>query len=118
MLRSANLALKFALEVFALGAFAYWGATVTSGVWAIVLAIAAPLAAGVLWGRFAAPRASRRLRLHLRVPFELAVFTLAALSLLTASTPVALAFALLVIANSLLLTLFGQWETEQELNPS
>ena len=39
MLQSANLALKFALEVVALGAFAYWGATVTSGVWAIAFAL-------------------------------------------------------------------------------
>jgi hypothetical protein len=118
MLRSANLAVKFILELVALGAFAYWGATVTSGVWAVVLAIATPLATGILWGRFAAPRAPRRLALRLRVPFELAVFALAALAGLTASTAAALAFALLVIVNSLLLTVFGQWETDLTIEAS
>lgn len=111
MLRSANLATKFALELGALGAFAYWGATVTGGAWAIVLAIAAPLAAGIPWGRYAAPQAPQRLRPTLRVPFEFAIFALAALTLLRASTTLALAFTLLVITNSLLLTVFGQWET-------
>ena len=113
MLKDANLALKFVLELIALGAFAYWGATVGGGVGAVGLAIAAPLAAGILWGRFAAPRAPHRLPLPLRVPFELATFALAALALLTVSSAVALAFASLVIANSLLLTVFGQWEAEQ-----
>jgi hypothetical protein len=113
MLKAANLAVKFVLELFALGAFAYWGATAGNGVGAVVLAIAAPLAAGILWGRLAAPRARHRLPLRQRVPFELTVFALAALALLTLSLAVALAFASLVIANSLLLTVFGQWEAEQ-----
>ncbi len=105
--------MKFALELGALGAFADWGATVTRGVWAVVLAIAAPLAGGILWGRFAAPRSPHRLRLGLRVGFELAVFALAALTLLRASTDLALAFTVLLITNSLLLAVFGQWEIAQ-----
>ena len=91
-LSAANLAVKFALEIAAVTAFAYWGATVGSGVVAVVLAIAAPLAAVILWGRFAAPRAKRRLPLRLRAPFELAVFALAALALLTASSAAAVVF--------------------------
>jgi hypothetical protein len=112
ILRGANLAVKFSLELVALGAFADWGATVSSGMGAVVLALVAPLAAGILWGRFAAPRARHRLPLGLRVPFELAVFALAALVLLTASSAAALVFTSVVVANSLLLTLFGQWEAE------
>jgi Protein of unknown function (DUF2568) len=112
ILKGANLAVKFALELVALGTFAYWGATVSSGVGAVLLAILAPLAAGGLWGRFAAPRARHRLSLRLRAPFELAVFALAALVLLTASSVAALVFTSVVIANSLLLTLFGQWEAD------
>lgn len=109
-LQSANLAVKFALELAALGAFAYWGTTVGSGVGAVLLAIAAPLAAGTLWGRFAAPRAQHRLPLRQRVPFELAVFALAAVAMLTASSAAAVVFTAAVIANALLLTVFGQWE--------
>jgi uncharacterized protein DUF2568 len=109
-LQSANLAVKFALELAALGAFAYWGTTVGGGVGAVLLAIAAPLAAGTLWGRFAAPRARHRLPPRQRVPFELAVFALAAVAMLTASSAAAVVFTAAVIANALLLTVFGQWE--------
>ncbi len=112
ILRSTNLAVKFGLELVALGAFAYWGATVTSGAVAILLATAAPLAAAILWSRFAAPMAPARLPLRLRIPFELTVFGLAALALLRASSAAAVGFGAVVIANSLLLTAFGQWESE------
>lgn len=110
-LRAANLAVKFALEIAAATAFAYWGATVSTGAVAVVPAVAAPLIAIVLWGRFAAPRAPRRLPLRLRAPFELGVFALAALALWAASSAAAIGFASAVIANSLLLTLLRQWET-------
>ena len=109
-MRAANLAVKFALEIAALVAFAYWGGTVGSGAVPVLLGIAAPLLAAVLWGRFAAPRATRRLPLRLRVPFELAVFALAALALLTASSGAAIAFASVVVVNAALLTVRGQWE--------
>jgi Protein of unknown function (DUF2568) len=107
--QAVNLALKFALEVVAVAAFAYWGASVGGG-FAIVLAIAAPLAAILLWARFAAPRSTTRLPLRLRAPFEIGVFTLAALALLSMSTAAAIAFMLAVVINSLLLTGLGQWE--------
>jgi hypothetical protein len=109
-LRAGNLAIKFALEIAAVAAFAYWGSTAGSGAAAVLLAIAAPLIAVILWGRFAAPRATRRLPLHLRAPFELAVFGLAALALLTGSSAAAVAFASVFIVNSVLLTVLGQWE--------
>jgi hypothetical protein len=115
MLRSANLALKFTLELCALGAFAYWGATVTSGLETVVLTFTAPVSAGILWARFAAPRAPHRLRLGLRVPFEFAVLGLAALTLVRASAALAVLFTSLVVANSLLLTVFGQWESDPDL---
>jgi hypothetical protein len=109
-LRAGNLALKFALEVAAVAAFAYWGATAASGVMAVVLAIVAPVVAIVLWGRFAAPRSERRLQLRLRVPFELTVFALAALALAPASSGLAVTLVAVVIVNSLLLTVLEQWE--------
>jgi hypothetical protein len=101
---------KFVLELAAVAAFAYWGGTVGSGAVSVVLAIAAPLVAIILWGRFAAPKAPRRLPLRLRAPFELTVFALAALALLTASAAAAIAFASVAIVNAVLLTALGQWE--------
>lgn len=109
-LRAGNLAVKFALELVAIGAFAYWGANVAGGLGAVLLAVAAPLVAVVLWGRFAAPRSNRRLALRLRIPFELAVFALASLALIRASSVAAIAFAAIVLGNALLLTLLDQWE--------
>ena len=107
--RSANLALKFALEVVAIAAFASWGADVAGGVLSVVAGIAAPLAAIILWGTFAAPRARRRLAARARVPFELSVFALATLALLAASLLAAIAFASLVAINAICLTAFDQW---------
>ncbi len=109
-LKAANLALKFALELVALAAFACWGASV-GGALAVPLAVALPLAAALLWGRLAAPRSATRLPLRLRAPFEIGVLTLAALAVLRASTAAAVALVLVVLVNSLLLAAFGQWET-------
>ena len=111
MLKSANLAVKFLLELAAFAALAYWGASIGHGAWAVVAAIAAPLAAVLIWGRFAAPRARRRLPVAARVPLELAVFGLAAAGLATAgAVTLAIIFGAVVIVNAVLLTLFRQWE--------
>ena len=110
-MRQLNLIVKFLLELAALAALAYWGAQSADGVAAVALAVGLPLAAALLWGVFAAPRASRRLPLHLRVPFELCVFALAAAALeVAASTGLAIAFAAIVVVNAALLTAFSQWE--------
>jgi hypothetical protein len=109
-LEAVNLAVKFALELAAIAAFALWGAAVGHGLLAVVLAVLAPLCAIVLWGRFAAPRAPNRLPVRLRVPFELGVFALAALALLNWSSAAAIAFSCVVIVNAVLLTVFSQWE--------
>ena len=109
--RTANLALKFLLELAAFAGFAYWGWQVGSGVVAVLLTVAAPAVMIVVWGLFAAPRSKRRLRAAARIPLELAVFTLAALALAGAGQPVlALVFGVLVAVNALLLTAFRQWD--------
>jgi hypothetical protein len=68
MIKPANLALKFLLELAAFAAFAVWGADVGSGAIAVILAVAAPLVAVLLWGRFAAPRSAHRLSMTGRRP--------------------------------------------------
>jgi Protein of unknown function (DUF2568) len=109
--RAANLALKFLLELFAIAALAYWGATSADGVLAVVLAVGAPALFIVLWGRFAAPRSAHRLPARSRIPFELGLFALAALALVLAGSPIlAAVFAVLVVVNAALLTVFAQWE--------
>jgi hypothetical protein len=101
-----SLALKFVLELVAFAALAYWGATVS-----IVLAVAAPAVAIVLWGLFAAPRSSRRLPTGPRVAFELSVFAAAVVALLAAGAPIAaLITAILTVTSFALLLRFDQLE--------
>lgn len=55
---AANELLAFVLEIVAIGALARWGFTAAEGTAAsVALGIGAPVAAVVLWGLFAAPRA-------------------------------------------------------------
>ena len=110
-MRSANLALKFLLELAALAAVAIWGADTGSGLGAVLLAVAAPLVVALLWGRFAAPRSSHRLPTSSRIPFELGVFLIAAVALVARGhTIIAIFFVALVAINAVLLTAFEQWE--------
>jgi len=110
-LNDANLALKFVLELLAIAAFAYWGASLDGVLVSVIVGIAAPASAAALWGLFAAPRSSRRLPTRARVPFELGVFALAAGGLLAVDwTAVAVVFALVVIVNAALLARLDQWE--------
>jgi Protein of unknown function (DUF2568) len=111
MVRGANLALKFLLELAAVAALAYWGTTIDGGVVGVLIAIAAAATTITLWGRFAAPRSQHRLPMSSRVPFELTVFALAALALLDAGqTAPAAILATLAVANIALLTLLNQWD--------
>lgn len=50
-----NLALRFALELAALFAYAYWGWTQHEGVWQIVWGIGLPAGAALIWGLFRPP---------------------------------------------------------------
>ncbi len=52
---SLNLALRFLLELAALGAMGYWGWTQHEGPVRWRWAIGLPLVAAVLWGTFAVP---------------------------------------------------------------
>ncbi len=110
-LKDVNLAVKFLLELCAVAAFAFWGASLDGVLVSVVAGIAAPALAVVLWGSFAAPRSSRRLPTRARVPFELGVFALAAAALFALDvTAIAIAFATVVAVNAVLLGWFDQWE--------
>jgi hypothetical protein len=54
-LASANLALRFLLELAGLAAMAYWGWTTHGAPWRVVWAAGLPLAAGALWGALRVP---------------------------------------------------------------
>ena len=82
-IKSANLALRFLLELCALAATAYRGATGERPHGRpILLAVAAPVTVGVVWVPFVAPGATIHTRPVTRFLVELAVFAAAASALL------------------------------------
>ena len=106
-MRAVNLGLRFLLELCALAALAYGGWHVTGPLWLrIVTAVALPLVAALVWGRWVAPRASQPLPDPLRLIPEWLVFGGAAVALAATGHPLlAVVLAVLAAANRLALHL-------------
>jgi len=56
-----NLALRFLLELVALGAMGYWGWTQQDGAWRWIAALGIPLIAAVVWASFRVPGDQERM---------------------------------------------------------
>ena len=99
----ANLTVAFLLELCALAALGYWGLrTGTGPVTKAALGIGTPLVAAVLWGLFAAPRATFSIPLA-SLAVQLVVFGGATVALYAAGRHgLAITFVVLVVANSVL----------------
>jgi Protein of unknown function (DUF2568) len=110
LIKGANQALRFLLELCALGALAYWGfktgnATITK----IVLGVGAPLVAAVVWGTFVSSQAPVQLPGLLILVLQVLVFGLAAAGLVvTGHRTLALVFEVIVVINALLMYVWGQ----------
>ncbi len=102
-----NDALAFLLELLALAALAWWGAETGSGLFVhLLLGIGAPLAAAVVWGLFAAPRAQVRLPLAGVLAVKAIVFGAAVACLdLVGHRTWAVVFAVVVTANTVIATI-------------
>jgi hypothetical protein len=109
-IKGANLALRFLLELCALVALAYWGFETGSGAIAkFALGISAPLVAAVVWGAFVAPRAPVKPPGVVILLLEVLVFGSAAAALVvTGDRTLALAFAVVVVINAILMHVWGQ----------
>jgi hypothetical protein len=103
----ANLALRFFLELAALGALAWWGWAQTDSWWRAPLAIGVVLLAAIVWGTFAVPddpsRGGSGL-VHIpgiaRLGLELLIFGGAAYALRELGRPnLAAVFAFVVVAH-------------------
>jgi hypothetical protein len=105
-----NLAVRFLLEVAALTALGYAGWLLgPSAVMSAVLVVVLPLAAALVWGRWVAPKADRRLPDPQRLAVELGVFGAAALGLVAAQQlGWAVALAGVVAANEAALFAWDQ----------
>jgi hypothetical protein len=108
IIKAANLALRFLLELCALAALAYWGFQTGQGLVAkIGLAVGAPLLAAVVWGSFIAPRAAVQVPVWLWLLLQALVFGSAAAGLfLTGQPTLAWILVLVVLINGLLLSIF------------
>lgn len=101
--RGLILTVRFLVELGLLVALAVWGFSVGDGVIGWVLGLGAPLLAAAVWGAFVAPKARWPVPTGLRVAIELVLFGLAAAGLAAAgSGPLAVGFAVLAVATSLL----------------
>jgi hypothetical protein len=102
-----NLGLRFARELIALGALAWWGRVSAPGGWGWLLACLTPLAAATLWGVFRFPEdAGRSGKVPIAVPgglrlaLEIAFFSLAVLALRAVGAEIwSLIFAVIVILH-------------------
>ena len=93
-LAAVNLGIRFVLELCAYAALGYWGWTVN-----IAAAVLAPLAAMLVWWRFAAPKAP--VTKTTRMAASLLVFVLAAVALAAAGQSwLGFGLVLLVVGNS------------------
>ena len=110
LLQSANLALRFVLELCALAAFSYWGFHAPSSrVARIAAAIVAPLVAAVVWILFGAPGAQFELSDPLHLVLEVLFFGGAAVALRAAGRRTyALAFGALAAINRALMYAWDQ----------
>jgi hypothetical protein len=104
-METANLGIRFLLELCALAALGYWGwqaggSTAVS----VVLAVAAPLAAALLWGCFVAPKRRYEVSKPVKLGVELLVFAAAVTGLVAAGAWIlGLALGLVYAVNRLMI---------------
>ena len=108
--KQANLALRFVLELAALAALGYWGATADKGrLVRIGLAAAAPLVAATAWVLFVAPGATFDVGPVARFVAELLVFGAAAAGLLVRGRRgLAVVLAGIYVVNRVLMEVWNQ----------
>lgn len=98
-------ALFFAMELFTLGAFSYWGFHMNKG-WLIntVFGIGTPLLVAIFWGTFIAPKATFPVTILIRILLQIIVFGLATTALFVAGKgKLAILFSIVVLIEMILM---------------
>ena len=110
-MRAANLVLRFLLELAAIVALASLAFLDDASFGLRAVGILGALGFVALWGRYVAPKASRRLPDPTRLLLELGMFAAACAALaVSTNLGVAAVFAGIVVVNELLLFVFDQRE--------
>jgi cytochrome b len=106
-MKEANLAIRFLLELCLLAALAYAGLQVN-----VVLAIAAPLVAAVVWGLFVSPKARFSLSRPLWVGVQVVLFGAAVAGLVASGQRVlGASFGVAVAVNLVLVLIWSETGT-------
>jgi hypothetical protein len=110
IVKTANLALAFLLELVALAAYGYWGfRTGSSLLVKILLGLGAPVLVALFWGAFVAPKALVTTSPWIRHLLAMGVFALAALALYAVGKPSwAIIFLAVAVINRVLLIAWKQ----------
>ena len=110
VMKNANLALRFLLELGVLAALAYWGFAVgQTTIVKIVFGIGAPVIAIVIWAFLGAPRALWHLKGVWRLLLEVVFFGLPAVALFVAGQRIpGVIFALVFVFNTILIYAWSQ----------
>lgn len=105
MIRGIKLGLAFLLELAVLFAVGYWGFTLSSGLpFRLVAGLGTPVLMALLWGVFAAPKASLPLHEVADGAFRISWFGIGAMAFWAAGRPLtALGLAAVYVANALML---------------
>jgi hypothetical protein len=115
-MKLVNLAVRFALELAALAAFATWGLHATRGPTRFALAAAAVGVAAAVWGIWVAPAARRRLADPARLAVEMVFFAAAGLALgVTGRAVLGAALTVAAVANAVMLRLLHHDLVESRL---
>ncbi|WP_221899448.1 YrdB family protein [Metabacillus idriensis] len=109
-LKTANLALRFILELCALAAAGYWGFKAVN-TWFLkgILGIGTPLVIAVVWGLFGSPKAAILLSPGLHLILEVIVFGLPIIFLLLAGKiGLAWMYGIAAVINKVLMHVWNQ----------
>lgn len=100
---SPLLIVRLAVEAFALFSFAFWGFTAWPFAWNILVGIAAPVVAILVWGLFVSPKAVVPVHPFIRAAVELLVFAAVTVVWWTMGQVwVGLAFAVVAVTSGVL----------------
>ena len=106
-LYTANEIAAFLLEIVVLVVLAIWGFSAGHGAASVLLGIAAPVLAAVIWGLFAAPRARFPLPLAGTLAVKAVVFAAAVAALAgLGQVLLAVVLAVVLVANTVVATVF------------
>jgi hypothetical protein len=110
LMKSANLAVRFLLEIAMLVSIGFWGfSTQTGWLLKILFGVGIPVIISILWGFFAAPKASRRLTGPALVLLELVLLGSGAAALFASQLVIlGIIFTAALLVSTILMVIWNQ----------